>query len=343
MKVIPTISVSSENKYRKVLQQYNDESINFFRINLTRFSLHEYYHELITIQKVQIDLWGEERIHPLLDVPFPGTKARVDFDGENASFPISAGEFLEVRKDGQKDFVNHKIAVDNFSDLAHAKIGDRIEIDDGRLRLRVVEKENSIVKMVAQNSGKIKWKKSINRVGKIYFEENRAQYIEALFSLFGKVQPKAVVFSFLESKMQMEAILKERNKRGLKFKIIPKIETESAVNNLNELVSFTDTVMIGRGDLALVAGPEKLGLLEEKILRCKNMFGFKVILATDVLNSLADLKMAFPLRSDLIDLDLAIKNGVEAITISGGKDASDELPDICKLVNSMWEMRAREN
>lgn len=338
--IIPTFSVNTEKNYKKIFDLYQSLNIKEARLNLTRYSLDFYRNEIRKIYNLQLKNYGSIVCDLILDVPYPGTKARIDFDGEKSSVEIEKGTTLFITNDeDQKSIENNIISVDNFSNLSLVKKNEILEIDDGRLKLKVIDKNDNFITTNVLNSGKLKWKKSINRKGIVYFQEKRSEYIDKLFNLFLDIKPKKIVFSFLEKESQINKIKERFNSNKQQVNIIPKIETPKAISNLDEISRHCDQMMLGRGDLVLTGDSAKLGQQEDEFFSTCLKNKVEPIIATDIMNSISDLNFEVPLRSDLIDLDYIVKKRATAIVTSGTSGLGIGLKKIRQILTKIDEAR----
>lgn len=337
-KIIPTFSIDHEDVYMKRLEFYKELGIKTIRLNLTRYSLAEYEIEINKIKNVQTKLWGKQCIDIMLDVPYPGTKARIKFDGLSRDVFIKKNDLITITNNEKQMNVKNKIFfVENIQDLIRANINDSIEIDDGRLKLIVVSKGKNTIKLQAINSAKVHYMKSINRAGKIYFSEEREEYLHYLTSLIGKTGINLVAFSFVETEEQMKNINRIFGKNNVSC--IPKIETLKGIQNLDKILNHCNIAMLGRGDLALTGGIHIVGVAQEYFIDTCKKNGTIIIVATDIMNSVGEFSLSTPLRSDLVDLDNLIRNSVDYVVASGPMSNSSYLKDFYRLIRDISAFR----
>lgn len=336
--IIPTFSIDTEDIYQKRLSFYKKLGIKIIRLNLTRYSLAEYEVEIKKIKNIQLKLWGKQCIDIMLDVPYPGTKSRIKFDGLSRDVFIEKNDVITITdNENQMSVKNKSFFVENIQDLLRAKVNDRIEIDDGRLKLTVISKDKNAIKMQAINNANVHYMKSINRVGKIYFYEEREEYLHDLSSLIENTDTNLVCFSFVETEEQMQTINRLFGKNNVNC--VPKIETLKGIQNLNRIQKHCNMAMLGRGDLALTSGIHIVGIAQEKFIETCKKNGVTIIVATDIMNSVGEFSLSTPLRSDLVDLDNLLHNSVDYVVSSGPMSNSSYLKDFCKLIRDISTVR----
>lgn len=337
-KIIPTFSIDTEDIYVKRLTLYKELGIKVIRLNLTRYSLGEYAIEINKLKNVQKKLWGKQCIDIMLDVPFPGTKSRIKFDGCSREVFIQKNDLITITDCEDKMSVTKNIFfVENIKDLKLSEINECIEIDDGRLKLVVISKDENSIKLQALNNAKVHYMKSINRSGKTFFMEEREEYIRDLASLISNTATNMVCFSFVETEEQMQTINQVFGKKDIYC--VPKIETLRGIENLNRILKYCNIAMLGRGDLALTSGIHIVGVAQEHFINTCKKNNTAIIIATDIMNSVVEFSVSTPLRSDLVDIDNLIHNSVDYVVTSGPMANSAYLKDFCRLITDIRDVR----
>jgi pyruvate kinase len=97
--------------------------------------------------------------------------------------------------------------------------------------------------------------------------------------------------------------------------VIAKIEKPQAIDNLEKIVEVSDGVMVARGDLGVEMSPERVPMLQKRIIRLCNLRGIPAITATQMLDSM--IRNPRPTRAEASDVANAIIDGTDAIMLSG--------------------------
>ena len=123
--------------------------------------------------------------------------------------------------------------------------------------------------------------------------------------------PVCLILSFVE---KSDNILWAKKVFPKAHSIIPKIETNAAVKNFKSIVDITKTVFIGRGDLGLSVGIEKIGILQKQLVLQAHKANCYVAIGTGTLDSLKWSQV--PLRAEVIDITNYCYEPVDAIVLT---------------------------
>jgi pyruvate kinase len=103
-------------------------------------------------------------------------------------------------------------------------------------------------------------------------------------------------------------------KLGSKALIMSKIETSSAIDNLDAIIDASDAIMVARGDLAVEIGAERVPFLQKSMIKKARAKGKIVVVATQMLESM--IESPVPTRAEVSDVANAILEGADAIMLS---------------------------
>jgi pyruvate kinase len=171
-----------------------------------------------------------------------------------------------------------------FNSLLNA--GDDLLIDDGYVETEVVAVTKDSIVVVAKNDCVIKHRKGVNLPGKdIDFPSMIASDLKQLeVNSANKVD--FVGLSFVRSAKDIKTLRKEMDKHKMKAMIVAKIESQQALDKLDEIIAETDAVMVARGDLGVEVPIEQLTHWQLEIITKCRLANKPVITATQMLESM---------------------------------------------------------
>ena len=203
------------------------------------------------------------------------------------------------------------------------KPGDRILLDDGLMELRVLDAGADEVRCQIMHGGMLKEHKGINLPGvavsaPALTEKDRE---DLRFGLQQGVDYVALSFvrrpeDILEAKRFMQEVLAEQGgkKPSVPPPLIAKLEKPEAVARLDEILEVTDGVMVARGDLGVEMAPEKVPLIQKRIITRCNELGLPVVTATQMLESM--ISNPRPTRAEASDVANSVLDGTDAVMLS---------------------------
>jgi pyruvate kinase len=195
------------------------------------------------------------------------------------------------------------------------EVGDLIIMSDGKFRFRVSE-IGEFVELTALTDALISSRNTIAVANKefdlpLLREKDLADIEFAVKNKFSYIG-----LSYVRGPSDLEMLRKVIKKSGgERTKIIAKIETKSAVKNLDEIVELCDAVLVARGDLGMNFGLEEIPYLQRKIIKRSIEIGKPVILATQLLESM--IENPIPTRAEVVDISTATSEGVDALMLTG--------------------------
>lgn len=213
------------------------------------------------------------------------------------------------------------------------KIGSSILLDDGLIGLEVIEKDEANRELVTKvlNPGVLKNKKGVN-VPNVSINLPGITEKDAADIRFGLEQGiDFIAASFVRRAtdvLEITKILEEHN--ATHVQIIPKIENQEGVDNIDEILQVSQGLMVARGDLGVEIPAEEVPIVQKELIRKCNKLGKPVITATQMLDSMQ--RNPRPTRAEASDVANAIFDGTDAIMLSGETAAGDYPVEAVKMM-----------
>jgi pyruvate kinase len=196
------------------------------------------------------------------------------------------------------------------------KIGDHILIDDGKLKLTVVETNyEDTVKAVVVNGGTLSSKKGVNLPNtRISLPSlTKKDLLDLDFALKNNVE--WIGLSFVRTVTDVIE-LKEKIKAAHKTcRVIAKIEKPEAIREIDNIIDMSDGIMVARGDLGVEMPMEEVPLMQKMIVNKSIAASKPVIIATQMMESM--ITNYAPTRAEVNDVANAVIDGADAVMLSG--------------------------
>ncbi len=199
-----------------------------------------------------------------------------------------------------------------YDDLAHdVKIGGRILVNDGLLEFEVLSVNGQRVKVRTIHGGQIKSHKGMNLPGIDVSAPSLTDKDRADIDFAIKADLDYLALSFVRRAEDIHALRALLPKGML---IVAKIEKDSALRRLEEILQASDSVMVARGDLGVELPFEEVPLAQKRIISLANRYGRPVITATQMLESM--IEHPRPTRAEANDVANAVLDGTDAVMLS---------------------------
>ncbi len=279
------------------------------RLNFSHGSYDSFKSLFAEIDKACID----KQIPLSILIDLQGPKIRIG-ELSKPEIEIFSGDKIEITTEdvkGTKDLIST-----SYKSLADdAQVGNRLLIDDGLLRLRIIERKKKSVICIIENGGILKPKKGMNLPGMGLSTKSVTEkdYENLEFALDYRVD--YVALSFVRSAGDIST-LREWMKRKNKVRpIIAKIEKKEAIDNFDEILEVADGIMVARGDLGVELPPQEVPIIQKEIIKKCNSKGKLVITATQMLESM--IHNPIPTRAEASDVANAVLDGTGVVMLSG--------------------------
>ncbi|MFA5843956.1 MAG: pyruvate kinase [Coriobacteriia bacterium] len=201
-----------------------------------------------------------------------------------------------------------------YADLASdLTAGDRVLIDDGRIALVVESTAPGRVSTRVETGGPLSSRKGVNVPGVTLAVDaiTAKDAADLAWGLAAGVD--LVAMSFVREPGDLDRLRALMGERRLP--IVAKIEKHEAVERLGSIVEVADAIMVARGDLGVETSPERVPLVQRRIITACRDRGVPVIVATQMLESMVSAPR--PTRAEASDVANAIFERVDAVMLSG--------------------------
>ena len=199
--------------------------------------------------------------------------------------------------------------------------GDPILVDDGKVRLTVVEVNGQDVVTEVTTGGRVSDHKGLNLPGvPVSVPALSEKDVEDLrFALHLSVD--FVALSFVRSAEDVEPVRQVMREEGVLVPVIAKIEKPQAIDNLDAIIHAFDAFMVARGDLGVECPLEEVPFLQKDVINKARLNAKPVIVATQMLESM--ITSPAPTRAEASDVANAVLDGADAVMLSGETSVGD--------------------
>jgi pyruvate kinase len=313
-KIIVTLGPATESE--EMLEKLLRAGTDIIRLNMAH-AKHDWTRGIIRrIRTVSARVGREVAI--MMDIKGPEIRtgdvtAPIELkQGEIFDFTVRPGMSAE-RGGGAEEIRSVDV---NYQDLVNdIKVGDTVLVDNGLLRLEVLEKDDARIRCRVLIPGELKSRRHINLPGvKVnlpsFTEKDRG---DSLVGLEEGIDFLAL--SFVRAAADIELLRQFLAEHKSKVRIIAKIEDQSAIANLGEIVDACDGLMVARGDLGIECPFEELPVIQRRAVRICLSRGRPVIVATHMLESM--ISQPVPTRAEITDVANAVFELADCVMLSG--------------------------
>lgn len=324
-KIVCTIGPASESI--DTLVKLIESGMNVARLNFSHGDYEEHGARIENIRKASEQTGKQVAI--LLDTKGPEIRTN-DMAGGKLEF--ATGDIVRVAME-EVEGTKEKFSVTYPQLFDDVEVGSSILLDDGLIALEVTEKDAKNRELVTKvlNPGVLKNKKGVN-VPNVSINLPGITEKDANDIRFGLGQGiDFIAASFVRRAsdvLEITRILEEND--ATHVQIIPKIENQEGVDNIDEILQVSQGLMVARGDLGVEIPAEEVPIVQKQLIKKCNKLGKPVITATQMLDSMQ--RNPRPTRAEASDVANAIFDGTDAIMLSGETAAGDYPVEAVKMM-----------
>ena len=195
------------------------------------------------------------------------------------------------------------------------KPGDFLLIDDGKVKVRVVEADDTVVTTEVIVAGPVSNNKGINLPGVAVNVPALSEKDEADLRWGLRLGADLIALSFVRDASDITRVHEIMAEEGRKVPVIAKIEKPQAVDNLEAIIDAFDSIMVARGDLGVELPLEAVPIVQKRAVELSRRMAKPVIVATQMLESM--ISSPVPTRAETSDVANAVLDGADAVMLSG--------------------------
>ncbi len=307
-KIVATLGPASCTP--EIIRQLMRAGMDVARLNFSHGSYDDHARTVTTLRGISEEL--DTPVTILQDLQGPKIRVGQLPNGEIALEPGAQVSLVPIAEFSDQPNV---IPIDypHLAEEAHPEM--QVLLADGAFELEIVEVARSGVRCRVIEGGVLKSRKGVNfpglRLRLPSLTEKDRQDLD-----FGLSQDVDVIsLSFVRGPDDVRALKDLLAQKGVFKPVVAKIEKPQAIDCLDEIVHESHGVMVARGDLGVEMSPEKVPMLQKRIIELCNRKGRPVITATQMLESM--IHEARPTRAEASDVANAIVDGTDAVMLSG--------------------------
>lgn len=302
-KIIATLGPSSEAKIEGLLKA----GVNGIRLNFSH-GRHAWHAEQIkTIRTLSHELGRPVAI--ILDLQGP----KVRIGSINTTLEVKTGDTLRFAYGA--DYDETGIIPIQFDFAPLVRKDERIFVRDGDVITSVTGVRDGVVSVIVRSGGKFGSQHGINLPDTVITKSKLTDKDHKDIAFGLKHDIDYIALSFVHTADDVRSLQQMIAKAKKSIKVIAKIETAPAVEQLREIITQADAVMIARGDLATETSPEQVPIVGRRIIQIARETKRPVIMATQMLETMTTSLQ--PTRAEANDVATATALGVDAVMLSG--------------------------
>jgi pyruvate kinase len=312
-KIVATLgpATSSYEMVRAII----DAGVDVARLNLSHgdYSVHDANYA--NVRRAADD--AGRAVAVLVDLQGPKIRLGRFADGPHE---LAAGDIFTITIDdipGTKDIVST-----TFKGLPRdVNPGDFLLIDDGKVRVQVLEADDRNVKTEVIVGGPVSNNKGINLPGVAVNVPALSEKDEADLRWGLRAGADLIALSFVRDAKDVQRVHVIMAEEGRQVPVIAKIEKPQAVDNLEEIIDAFDGIMVARGDLGVELPLEAVPIVQKRAVELSRRMAKPVIVATQMLESM--INNPVPTRAETSDVANAVLDGADAVMLSGETSVGD--------------------
>ncbi|MGD9110000.1 MAG: pyruvate kinase, partial [Phycisphaerales bacterium] len=327
-KIVATLG--PECKTAEVIRLLVDNGVDVFRLNFSHGTLEEHNNILEQVNAVR-----QQHQHTVAVMgDLCGPKIRLG----NIEPPVqnidADSEITIFTGDEQPELGHVGTNYENFA--RDVKIGDRVLIDDGQIALQITGKSENKVVCRTIIGGTLQSHKGISLPDSNVSVPSVTPYDWQCVDWAIENKLDFLALSFIRSGDDIRQLSDYLRGKDSDIKLVAKIETQAAVQNLDDIIDAGYAILIARGDLGVEIDLAEVPLIQKRITHMCRRCGKPVIVATQMLQSM--INNPVPTRAEVSDTANAIMDFTDAVMLSGETAVGSYPLDAAKTIRRIAEV-----
>ncbi len=312
-KIVATLgpATSSYDNIRAIIEA----GVDVARMNLSHGSYQVHEEVYRNVRRAADDVGRAVAV--LVDLQGPKIRLGRFADGPHE---LAVGDIFKITTDdilGTKEICGTTFAglPDDVSE------GDPLLIDDGKVKVRVLSTDGTVVTTEVVVAGKVSNNKGINLPGVAVNVPALSEKDEADLRWGLELGADYIALSFVRNADDIDRVVEIMAEAGRRVPVIAKIEKPQAVDNLEAIIDAFDGIMVARGDLGVELPLEAVPIVQKRAIELSRRMAKPVIVATQMLESM--ISSPIPTRAETSDVANAVLDGADAVMLSGETSVGD--------------------
>ncbi|HEV7567717.1 MAG TPA: pyruvate kinase [Microbacteriaceae bacterium] len=306
-KIVATLgpATSSYENIRAII----DAGVDVARMNLSHGSYDVHEAVYANVRKATED--SGRAVAVMVDLQ--GPKIRLG-KFEAGPYDLDVGDIFRITTE---DIIGtRELSSTTFKGLPQdVKPGDFLLIDDGKVKVKVLETDGTVVTTEVIVAGPVSNNKGINLPGVAVNVPALSEKDEADLRWALKLGADLIALSFVRNADDITRVHEIMAEEGRKIPVMAKIEKPQAVDNLEAIINAFDSIMVARGDLGVELPLEAVPIVQKRAVELSRRMAKPVVVATQMLESM--ISSPVPTRAETSDVANAVLDGADAVMLSG--------------------------
>ena len=283
-------------------------SVNLCRINFSHTNHEDAFKIISLVKKINTETGMKTAI--LGDLQ--GPKLRIGVVEKKTVLKVGSEIHLTNKEcicSSKKIFINYPRLNKDLN------INDKVLIDDGKIKLKVLKVNKTKISCEVINGGEISSKKGVNLPSSKLSLKSITLKDKKDLNFIIKNDVEWVALSFVQTAKDIIDLRKLVSKKKSSIKIIAKIEKPQAIKNIKSITRSTDAIMIARGDLGIEVPMQKVPIFQKEIIKLCLNYSKPVVVATQLMEGM--INNSITTRAETNDVANAVFDGADALMLSG--------------------------